>query len=292
VVRFFLTDVSNTRMYNLGFGDLPIKLVGADLSNYEREIMVPNVVIAPAQRYIAEVRFDKPGTVAITNRVQALANFTGLFVPIGDTLGTVTVLPEQSAKDFGPQFARLRANAALAADIDKYRRYASKAPDKELLLTVNMQGLPVPVTAFMSVDTMYFPPAEWADGMPDMNWVSTAKEVRWILRDVVAGKDNMDIDWHFTQGDVVKIRLTNDGQSIHPMSHPIHFHGQRFLVVARNGRPEKNLAWRDVLILPVGTSADILLDASNPGKWMAHCHIAEHLEAGMHLVFTVDPKKQ
>jgi FtsP/CotA-like multicopper oxidase with cupredoxin domain len=291
VIRFFLTDVSNTRMYNLSFGaPNPIKLVGTDVSNYEHEQMVPNIVIAPAQRYIAEVKFDKPGTYAITNSVHALANFTGEFVPKVDTLGTITVTGDAASPSYATDFAKLRTNAKVVADIDRYRAAMAKPPDKELLLTVNVQGLPIPVTAFMSVDTMYFPPAEWADGMPDMNWISTTKEVKWIIRDQQSGKENMDIDWHFKQGDVVKIRITNDGQSMHPMSHPIHFHGQRFLVVARNGRPEQNLAWRDVLIVPVGTSADILLDATNPGKWMAHCHIAEHLEAGMHMTFTVDPK--
>jgi FtsP/CotA-like multicopper oxidase with cupredoxin domain len=39
----------------------------------------------------------------------------------------------------------------------------------------------------------------------------------------------------------------------------------------------------------VGQTVDILLDAANPGKWMAHCHIAEHLESGMHMMFRVDP---
>jgi FtsP/CotA-like multicopper oxidase with cupredoxin domain len=143
----------------------------------------------------------------------------------------------------------------------------------------------------MSVDTMYFPPAEWADGMPDMNWLATTKEVHWIMRDPTTKAENMDIDWRFKAGDVVKIRITNDGQSMHPMSHPIHFHGQRFLVLAVNGVPQTNLVWRDVAIVPVGTAVDVLLDASNPGKWMAHCHIAEHLEAGMHMVFTVEPKE-
>ncbi|MFL5606351.1 MAG: multicopper oxidase domain-containing protein [Gemmatimonadaceae bacterium] len=27
--------------------------------------------------------------------------------------------------------------------------------------------------------------------------------------------------------------------------------------------------------------------ASDPGQWMLHCHIAEHLEAGMKMVFEV-----
>jgi FtsP/CotA-like multicopper oxidase with cupredoxin domain len=33
---------------------------------------------------------------------------------------------------------------------------------------------------------------------------------------------------------------------------------------------------------------DILLDRSNPGRWMIHCHVAEHLGAGMMAVFTAD----
>jgi FtsP/CotA-like multicopper oxidase with cupredoxin domain len=37
-------------------------------------------------------------------------------------------------------------------------------------------------------------------------------------------------------------------------------------------------------------SVDILLDITNPGRWMAHCHIAEHMEAGMMFSFEVAPK--
>jgi FtsP/CotA-like multicopper oxidase with cupredoxin domain len=287
VVRFLLTDVSNTRMYNLSFGGVPLKLVAADLSKFEREEMTPNVVIAPAQRYVVEAKFDTPGTYAITNRVQALNNFLGEFVPIVDTLGTITVEAGRASADYSKAFATLRRNADVTGDIDRYRKEFGRAVDKELVLTVNMQGLPVPVTAFMSVDTMYFPPAEWADGMPDMNWVATSKEVRWIIRDVAAKQDNMDVHWSFKVGDVVKVRLHNDGQSMHPMSHPIHFHGQRFLILSRDGVPEDNLVWRDTAVLPVGTSADLLLELTNPGKWMVHCHIAEHLEAGMMMVFEV-----
>jgi FtsP/CotA-like multicopper oxidase with cupredoxin domain len=33
---------------------------------------------------------------------------------------------------------------------------------------------------------------------------------------------------------------------------------------------------------------DLLVDLSNPGTWMLHCHIAEHLEAGMMTTITVD----
>jgi FtsP/CotA-like multicopper oxidase with cupredoxin domain len=33
---------------------------------------------------------------------------------------------------------------------------------------------------------------------------------------------------------------------------------------------------------------DILVDPANPGRWMLHCHIAEHLATGMMMQVTVD----
>ncbi|HEY5646501.1 MAG TPA: multicopper oxidase domain-containing protein, partial [Pseudomonadales bacterium] len=87
----------------------------------------------------------------------------------------------------------------------------------------------------------------------------------------------------------VKIRLFNDPKALHPMHHPIHIHGQRFLVLARDGVANENLVWKDTAIVPVGSRVDILLELSNPGDWLAHCHISEHIEAGMKMVIHVDP---
>lgn len=291
VVRFFVTDVSNSRSYNLVFGGNPIKLVGADIGKYEREEMVGSVPIGVAQRYIVEVRFPEAGTFALTNRVQAIDQVKGTFYSEVDTLGTITVGPEPTEADHGAEFRTLRENADVIADIDRYRKDFDRPPDKRLDLTVNIQGLPGAIAAFMAADTLYYPPVEWNDGMPMMNWLSTSNEVRWILRDPDTGAENMDIDWRFRRGDVVKIRLHNLPGSMHPMNHPIHFHGQRFLVLARDGVPNDDLVWRDTVMVPVGGTADILLDASNPGRWLAHCHIAEHLDAGMRFTFTVEPSR-
>src|SRR5690349_5359516 len=72
VVRFFLTNVSNTRTFNLSFPGAKMKVVASDVSNYEREEWVESVVIAPAERYVVHVRFDRPGDVAFMNRVRGL----------------------------------------------------------------------------------------------------------------------------------------------------------------------------------------------------------------------------
>ncbi|MBS3105259.1 multicopper oxidase domain-containing protein [Candidatus Woesearchaeota archaeon] len=49
----------------------------------------------------------------------------------------------------------------------------------------------------------------------------------------------------------------------------------------------ENLAWKDTVLVPAGKTVDILAEFSNPGEWVMHCHIAEHLEAGMTTKFNV-----
>jgi FtsP/CotA-like multicopper oxidase with cupredoxin domain len=290
VVRFFLTNTASSRTYNLSFSGAPIKVVASDVSRFEREEWVPSVVMAPAERYVVEVRFPHPGRYAFVNAVQAINHYEGEFRAEVDTLGIVTVDSTAATPDYTPQFRTLRTNTEVIRDIAKYRPYFDKPPDKTFTLTIRPRGLPLATVQFMNVDTAYFAPVEWVDGMPAMNWLSTSEQVRWIIRDDATGKENMDIDWHVKQGSVVKLRIFNDPHSFHPMQHPIHLHGQRMLVVSRDGVPTKNLVWKDTVIIPVGATVDLLIDASNPGAWMMHCHIAEHLGSGMMTVLHVDPK--
>ena len=74
------------------------------------------------------------------------------------------------------------------------------------------------------------------------------------------------------------------------MHHPFHVHGAgRFLILSRDGVLESNFMWKDTVLVRAGETVDILLDVTNPGLWMAHCHIAEHTESGMMFSFEVSP---
>jgi FtsP/CotA-like multicopper oxidase with cupredoxin domain len=131
---------------------------------------------------------------------------------------------------------------------------------------------------------------EWEDDMVDLNRMTTAANMRWNLVDRETGAVNHEIAWRFRVGDKVKLRLVNDMDSDHPMHHPFHIHGAgRFVVLARDGVPEANLVWKDTVLVRTGETVDILLDITNPGRWMAHCHIAEHHESGMMFSFDVAP---
>ena len=287
VVRFYFTNVANTRTFNVRFPGARLKLVGSDVGKFEREEWVESIPIAPAERYVVDVRFDEPGLTPILNSIQAINHFRGEFYPQVDTLGVVRVSEDRAEPSVSRGFETLRTNEDVRSDIERFRQHFDRAPDYELVTDTRVQNLPLDIVRSMGIDTLYIPPMEWNDAMPMINWLSTGTQVTWILRDRATGAENGDIDWEFEQGEVVKIRVFNDPNGFHPMHHPIHIHGQRYLVLERDGVRNPNLVWKDTAVVPVGSTMDLLVEMSNPGDWAAHCHIAEHMHAGMMFQFTV-----
>jgi FtsP/CotA-like multicopper oxidase with cupredoxin domain len=293
VVRFYITNAANARPFNFAIRDTSMKLVGADGGAYEKGQWKDSVIIGPSERAIVEVLFGAGGTYAIENKTPQKTY----------VLGSVVVSNTVAGISYAADFNQLKTHQQAVQSIDAFRSYFSKTPDKEIKLSLtmggNMMNMPgmghgghmMPDGTWMGGSMTQTSPdgIEWEDtDMAAMNQLSTQDSIQWKIIDQQTGKEGMDIDWKFAKGQPVKIRIFNDQNSMHPMQHPIHFHGQRFLVLSDNGVLQTNLAWKDTVMIPAGHTVDILLDASNPGTWMAHCHIAEHLEAGMMFNFKVE----
>lgn len=278
VIRFFFTNAANTRPFKLAIPGAQLKVVGADGGAYEHEFFADSVILAPSERAIVHVRFDRLGTFPLQNITPEKTY----------TLGEVHVSRGALETAYEKEFNATKTNAQVVASIDAQRPFFQKEPDKYLALTIDMGAGMMGGHAghMMSMGTSS-DGIEWNDTNGMMNAMSNANTLSWIVRDQQTGKENMDIDWQFMRGESVKVRIYNDPNSMHPMQHPIHFHGQRFLVVARDGVTQSNLVWKDTVLVAAGETVDILLDTTNPGTWMAHCHIAEHLESGMMFGFTV-----
>ncbi|HET6701611.1 MAG TPA: multicopper oxidase family protein [Gemmatimonadaceae bacterium] len=288
VVRFFLTNVSNTRTLNLSFAGARMKVVASDVGPFASEAWVESVVIAPAERYVVHVRFDASGTTALVNRVRGLDHLFGRFFSHVDTLGVVRVGEQAVNPDLAASFETLRRDSTASADAARYAEWVSRTPDRSLVLSLRRRDLPFITNQLLQLDSIFFAPIEWIGTMPSMNWASDARQVTWLLRDPATGRENMDIDWRFRRGEIVKLRLVSERQTVHAMQHPIHIHGQRFLILAVNGVPTRHHAWKDTVLLPAGATVDLLVEMTNPGRWMLHCHIAEHLSADMMMAFTVE----
>jgi len=76
------------------------------------------------------------------------------------------------------------------------------------------------------------------------------------------------------EGDWFLTHYFNEGLQIHPM----HLHGFRQLVVARDGVPLDSPFWVDTLNVAPGERYSVLVQATVPGVWVWHCHILTHVE--------------
>ena len=283
VVRLYLLNTANTRVFRLRLPGARLKVVGSDLGRVEREQFVDRLLLAPSERWVVDAYFPQDGEFilehAADGRVYPLAVFD--------------VGMEAAEPDLAAEFERLRVNPEFVRERAYFDAELAREPDKVLVLQAEMPGMHHGGGHEMAGmehghgEAQPLPLIEWEDTMPEHNAMSTPETMHWHIAERESGLRDHDLHWVFEQGDRVKIRIVNDPGSDHPMQHPIHFHGQRFYELAWEGHVSDNLKWKDTVLVPTGKTVDILLDCSNPGSWMVHCHIAEHLEAGMMFTFEV-----
>ena len=320
VVRLYLVNTANTRTFNVRLPGVRMKLVGGDSGRYEHETFVDSVVLAPSERAIVDVLFDAPGTVVFEHRVPGRTYELGRFTVVG-TAGGGEAARQFDTLRHDPELAVARRSSAgdLERPPDKVLGLTSLMPllygagdeaadsyacpmHPEVVDTepsncpkcgmklVPSSGPAAPAHGHDGGhDDHGGDGIEWEDLMPEINRRTNATNMIWKLVDRQTGDENAAIRWAFTVGDRVKIRLVNEMEgSEHPMHHPFHIHGAgRFLVLSRDGEPEPNLVWKDTVLVLPGQTVDILLEVTNAGRWMAHCHIAEHNQAGMMFSFDV-----
>jgi FtsP/CotA-like multicopper oxidase with cupredoxin domain len=68
VVRLWLTNTANTRVFSLALPGARMKLVGGDSGRVEHEEFVSEVVLAPSERAVVDVLFDQPGPLTLEHR--------------------------------------------------------------------------------------------------------------------------------------------------------------------------------------------------------------------------------
>ncbi len=277
VIRMYFTNASNTRPYNITIPGTKIKLVGWDNGKYEKEEFIDSFVISPWERYIVEVYFENIWEYKIENKTPDKTY----------TLGKVMVWNEPVKDSYKKEFETLRTNQDVISDIDKFRPYFDKANDKTITLTIWKKWQKWWETMMWMWENNDKAWIEWEDTMWAMNKNSNSNWMEWKIIEDSTKKENMDIDWKFKVWDKVKIKIFNDGNSMHPMQHPIHFHWQRFLVISENGQRPNNLVWKDTATVKTWEYIEVLVDMSNPWDWMSHCHIAEHLMSWMMMYFSV-----
>src|SRR3954449_11282642 len=128
VVRLWLTNTANTRVFNVRLPGTRMKLIGGDSGRVEREEFVSEVLLAPSERAVVDVLFDRPGRLSLEHRTP---NRTY-------PLASITVSEEPAEPSLADEFQHLRTAPELAAERRRLDAWLAAPPDKILALVAEM----------------------------------------------------------------------------------------------------------------------------------------------------------
>src|SRR5919106_1776620 len=129
VVRFYLVNTANTRVFNVAVRGGRMKLVGGDSGRCEHEELVESVVLAPSERAVVDVHFEAAGEAALEHRTPERTY----------QLAAITV--GEDAVDRGPTaaFDTLRTNPEMVAERHRIAPHRDREPDKTIAFVAEME---------------------------------------------------------------------------------------------------------------------------------------------------------
>jgi FtsP/CotA-like multicopper oxidase with cupredoxin domain len=128
VVRLYLTNTANTRVFKVELPGARMKLVGGDSGHVEHEEFVDNVVLAPSERVVVDVLFNQASDLTLEHHTPERT------YPLA-SIHVSEHLAEPSLQD---QFEVLRTNADMAAERQRIAPYLEAEPDKALAFIAEM----------------------------------------------------------------------------------------------------------------------------------------------------------
>ena len=128
VVRFYLTNTANTRVFNVAVRGGRMKLVGGDSGRCEHEQFVDSVVLAPSERIVVDVLFEAADAAVLEHRTPD-RTYELASIAIGH--GAVDPEPTRT-------FGKLRTNPELVAERTRIEPYRDAEPDKTIAFVAEM----------------------------------------------------------------------------------------------------------------------------------------------------------
>ncbi len=160
-------------------------------------------------------------------------------------------------------------------------RLQTEAP-KQALLNTELRALapnPLPSLKLEEAQHLRFE-FEWAGALSPVGHDGKVDQTFWTInRRAWAGMHSGTLPAPLAVvplGKTIVMELHNAT----PHGHPIHMHGIIFTVLSSDKRTIDPFQ-TDTVLLERNERATIAFVADNPGRWMFHCHVIEHMKTGL-----------
>lgn len=272
-----LYNASNSRTYDFALHDGRIfSIVGSDGGWLPRPVQVEHVVLSAGERASIVIDFaaDQVGDrVMLVSRpfmggpamgmsqFHSEPNHGGMGGMVGGHHGGIHGTGEPRLPGEGIDILRFDINVAATDDVQLYDQLP---PNAEIWTRLSAEDARNERSFVMS----------WSHA-PGM-FLINGKQYSEDRVDETVEKGATEI-WEMT--------------NISPVPHPFHAHAIQWQVLDRNGAEPTGTerGWKDTVLVYPGESVRIIgrFESANFGKYVYHCHILEHEDAGMMGLFEV-----
>lgn len=271
VVRLRLINQSVARYYNLKLAEHPMTVIATDGGFVRTPYPVDSLLLAPGERYEVLVSVSQPGDVVLLNQpydrgMMGMGMMGGM-----DHGGMGGMDGMQGMQGMNHGETQRTGEGALVT-----LRFTGSNPTVKISRSIN------PIRALTPKEAVQKRTLNFTErmGMMSSGMGSHSSGMRGMMSFSFNGqKFDMDrVDIRAKLGTVELWELVNNTD----MDHPFHLHINAFQVYARNGKPEPQVVWKDVVNVRSKETVQILVPFTDfPGKTMFHCHLLEHEELGM-----------
>ncbi|HAA29205.1 MAG TPA: hypothetical protein DCE56_17760 [Cyanobacteria bacterium UBA8553] len=247
LIRLRLLNQSPGRYYNLMLEKHSMIVIATDGGFVNTPYPVDSLLLAPGERYEVLVNFKQTGDFFLMNMPYARGR-KGIDEPI-----------EMEGMD-------------NMQNMDMTTKSTGEGSLMTLRFTGSHRAARIPerlnsIWALNPKDTVHRRTINFTENMGMLSFSFNGKEF-----------DPNRVDIRAKLGTVEIWELINNTD----MDHPFHLHTYPFQVYARNGKPEPQPAWKDVVNVKPKETVQILIPFKDfTGKTVFHCHVLEHEERGM-----------
>ncbi|MDP3558476.1 MAG: multicopper oxidase domain-containing protein [Bacteroidota bacterium] len=269
VVRFRVLNASSERVYNIGLqGNLTFYQIGSDGGLLNAPLALTRLRLAPGER--AELLVDFTGKMGQSINLMSFASElpSAIYGATQPGMGAGQVIPGYSTNVLNGANFNLMTFSVVA-------QTPSPVTTVPSTLVINN---PWSVTNANGFKTLTFTP---------VNMGPTAIQGPFLINNT---SFNMNVvNYSIPLNNIEVWTLTNQS----PIAHPFHIHDVQFYITEYNGGPAPSyLAGRkDVVLVPAGQTVKFITKfetfCDSTEKYMYHCHMLPHEDAGMMGQFVV-----
>lgn len=268
MVRLRLMNQSVARYYNLKLEGQPMTVIATDGGFVGTPYTVDSLLLAPGERYEVLVSVSQIGDVVLLNHPYD-RGLMGMGIMNGMDKGGMSGMQGMQGMNHGGiqrtgegvlmtlRFTGLSSKAKMPRNLNSIKLLNPKdAVQKRTLNFTERMGM---ISSGMGSHS--------SEMKSMMSFSFNGQEFDMDRVDIRAKLDTVEL-WE----------LVNNTD----MDHPFHLHVNAFQVYTRNGKPEPQPVWKDVVNVRSKETVQILVPfADFTGKTMFHCHLLEHEELGM-----------